>query len=865
MQRRDVLKGLVLGPAAALSLSKQAQAQALDAVAAPTGPLPQDSATRYASKWHRYFDMPWTGEDLWAQRLQDWCVRNGELQCLFDGPNRTMHVLTHQLGPSGGFVARTRLRFVARADDYPGNDNRAGFRLGIQGRFRDDYRSAVITGKGIDAGVTRDGRLFVDKHFASTVVDPETLATGVTLELSVDAGGAATLRAHGAAGQVLATVQATPEGGAHAWAGNVALLSHFKPARGDWPPVTVAFASFDIRGEQLVHHPQQVFGGIYFAQYTVHEGTLKLSAQLAPFDRPDVRAELLIGRNGQWRKVAEATVHPLARVAAFRVRDWNAPDPADYKVRYVMPLQGGGTQTYEYAGRIAAEPGDKARVRALLCSCNWDLGFPDHDAAANMLKQKADLAMFVGDQFYESNGGFGTQMFPLEKSVLDYLRKWIQFGWSYRDVFRDIPSIYLLDDHDMYHGNIWGCGGRPAVQQGDAADVQDSGGYKMPAEWVNMAQLAQTSHMPDPYDPDPVRQGIKVYYTHWEYAGISFGIVEDRKFKSAPKDILPASAQVWNGYAQNPGYDKDKTHWLEAQLLGERQMQFLDHWSHRWNRGTAFKVLVSATPLCCLQTLPAGAKNDDVTPDLPIPPEGVYVTGDEPTRDMDTNGWPQNRRDDVLKLLRKNFTLHMTGDQHMASVVQYGVEEYGDSGFAFTSPALTSIWPRRWWPPIEPGHRPIPGQPAYTGNFKDGFGNRMTVHAVANPRQTGRTPALLYDRASGYSVVDFDKSSAQATMHCWPRYVDPVAQPDGQYNGWPITIDRADNFRSGKGVSTAAIALDPSTAHFVRVVDARSGELVCQANVQASQFRPPLEHAGPHTVHITSHADGTTRSVDIEA
>jgi hypothetical protein len=91
MQRRDVLKGLVLGPAAALSLSKQVHAQAPGAVAVPKGPLPRDSATRYASKWHHYFDMPWTGEDLWAQRLQDWCVRNGELQCLFDGPNRTVH------------------------------------------------------------------------------------------------------------------------------------------------------------------------------------------------------------------------------------------------------------------------------------------------------------------------------------------------------------------------------------------------------------------------------------------------------------------------------------------------------------------------------------------------------------------------------------------------------------------------------------------------------------------------------------------------------------------------------------------------------------------------------------------------------
>lgn len=72
----------------------------------------------------------------------------------------------------------------------------------------------------------------------------------------------------------------------------------------------------------------------------------------------------------------------------------------------------------------------------------------------------------------------------------------------------------MTDDHDMYHGNIWGCGGRPTnPAQGIAADGQDSGGYKMPSRWINMTQRVQTSHLPDPFDPTPVLQDITVYYT----------------------------------------------------------------------------------------------------------------------------------------------------------------------------------------------------------------------------------------------------------------------------------------------------------------------------------------------------------------
>jgi hypothetical protein len=51
---------------------------------------------------------------------------------------------------------------------------------------------------------------------------------------------------------------------------------------------------------------------------------------------------------------------------------------------------------------------------------------------------------------------------------------------------------------------------------------------------MNMIQPTQVSHLPDPYDPTPVQQGITVYYTELNLGGISFAILEDRKFKSAP-------------------------------------------------------------------------------------------------------------------------------------------------------------------------------------------------------------------------------------------------------------------------------------------------------------------------------------------
>ena len=130
--------------------------------------------------------------------------------------------------------------------------------------------------------------------------------------------------------------------------------------------------------------------------------------------------------------------------------------------------------------------------------------------------------------------------------MLDYLRKWFLFGWEFRDLLRDTPSVCLPDDHDVYHGNVWGAGGRHAEGVGYAG--QDSGGYIEPAAWVNMVQRTQTSHLPDPFDPTPVEQGIGVYYTELIRGGVSFALLEDRKWKSAPKQLLP-NARIVNGWA----------------------------------------------------------------------------------------------------------------------------------------------------------------------------------------------------------------------------------------------------------------------------------------------------------------------------
>ena len=70
-----------------------------------------------------------------------------------------------------------------------------------------------------------------------------------------------------------------------------------------------------------------------------------------------------------------------------------------------------------------------------------------------------------------------------------------------------------------------------------------------------MVERAQTSHLPDPYDPTPIEQGIGVYYTDFNWGGIGFAILEDRKFKIGSRRARSRKQGPRPDHITNPDYD----------------------------------------------------------------------------------------------------------------------------------------------------------------------------------------------------------------------------------------------------------------------------------------------------------------------
>ncbi|RFC45198.1 MAG: PhoD-like phosphatase [Verrucomicrobia bacterium] len=709
--------------------------------------------------WASHPDRVWLGAEVWANPMEDWRISGGWAECTTSGSGRNVHSLTHQIAhPAAGFV----LSVVIARPEGLAPDGGAGFRIGIRSDLN-EYRSSCFAKGGLDAG-WMGNELFLGEARVGLGTTPAELRLTLTGEAEK-----LTLRAHrldgGKLGEV--TIPMVPE----TVIGNIALVSQFSgpPKRAE--AKGYRFREWEVAGEAFTATPDQALGPILWSMYSLsdtrgEEGfVLKLSALTPPLgDQDGKTVELRVKRGDQWESLATADLDRDAWVASFRIPQWEAASAVPFQLKL---------GDAEWSGSIRANPqGRPLRVAAL--TCQNDYAFPYAPVAENLLKLDPDLLYFSGDQLYENHGGFGIIREPSEPAILNYLRKFYQFGWAFREVMRDRPTLCIPDDHDVFQGNIWGEGGAP--MQGLDQGASSKGGYREPARMVNVVHKTNAGHHPDPFDAKPALQDISVYYGEVLFGGVSFAVIADRQWKSGPERVATGSGRA--DHVVDPGFDTATLDQPGLVLLGDRQEEFLRQWSADW-RGHTMKVLLSQTVFAGVAT--HHGKYDG------------YLKAD-----LDSGGWPQTARNRAIGILRSSMALHINGDQHLASLSQYGVEKQRDSNWSFCTPAIAAGYPR-WWRPDEVGmahqNRPAHGLD-FTGEYLDGLGNRIYVYAIGNPEPgTAKNRyALAHQKGSGFGLVEIDGETRTYTIHCYRFLIDATdGKPGNEFPGWPVTVRQAEN------------------------------------------------------------------------
>lgn len=541
---------------------------------------------------------------------------------------------------------------------------------------------------------------------------------------------------------------------------------------------------------------------VAFALYTHDHGVLKITGQLFPLKPEEPReVRLEFQREGKWAEAATTQVVYPGWSVHFRVENWDATQNVPYRVCH--------GEEAKFEGLIRRDPIDKDEIVVANLSCNSSrtTGLRP-EMIDHLLQQDPDLLFFAGDQTYRHT---------------EHTAGWIEFGLQFRDVIRNRPTITIPDDHDVGHPNLWGENGKQAKRQ-DGAD----GGYFYPVDYVNLVQRQQTWHLPDPVDPAPVERGITVYFTRLRLGGIDFAILEDRKFKTGPAGKIPQMGPRPD-HINDASYDPKSIDVPGLELLGERQHKFLKTWTEDWTDAQA-KCVLSQTAFCGAVHM-HGGRNDRLLADL------------------DCNGWPQTQRDRALTEIRRARAIHLCGDQHLAVVVKHGIDEFGDGPYAFTSPALVNTIYGRWWHPLDekPGPNPVPDSPLpWTGDFRDGLGNRISMMAYANPPNINQEK----QRADGYGIARFHKKNRTVTLECWPRFSDKDAGAKGQFPGWPITVKMDDNDGRKPWGYLPTLQIQGAENAVVQVVEDSTGEILYTVRTPSSSFRPPVFAAGQYTIKV---------------
>lgn len=855
-------------------------------LALATSPL---LAAELACDWSESVSQQWIGRHFWQNSYRDWAQQNGRIEIVKPGGGRCAVVTTHSIDASKPFTLRTRMGVLASS--HADGNGWGGFKLALRGGslHLDHWKTQIINSHGTPAGLTATGQLFIDQ----VSVDAPTLKNLKDVRLTLEAvpeGTGVRLTLSATSGDQTVTLNRIV--GFEHVTGPFALSSHngeigekqrFAESKTNGSGTLAHwFDQLSAAGPAIIATPERQFGPIAFVHYLLASGTLRMNAQLPPLDMTyttSITLEVQPEGGADWQLIATASYSEPSSTALFTVPHWPHKSDIPYRVTWAGIGFDGKPHTEHFGGIIQGEPTGKDVVLGSF-NCMFPTGFPYVDSISRMEKIRPHILAFTGDQLYEGAGGYGCIFGPYEDARLNYFQHWFLHGMAFRDLLANSHSITINDDHDVFHGNIWGEAGKAAdmTLQGAAAQ-QDSGGYKMGAPFVNLVQQGQCGHLAPSPSTAPVKQGIAPYYTDVRFAGISFAVLEDRKWKSAPQRVH-ADTEVYNGYFKDPNYAADTLHIRDmskkADLLGERQEQFLESWAADWSDHTWMKVVVSQTAFTNAATDGLGNKEPwDRYADANFPLPGRWPTpAAAPSHDMDANGWPSVARDRAVHLMRKAFAPHITGDQHLGSMIRYGIESHDTASVAFCVPAATTGWSRLWMPE-KPGDLDdnflghldgadfIFDPKRYCGKFVDGQGNKFTMLAVANPyQQDRRQPAWYYDRQPGYGVVTFHRKSHDITMTAWPAWAGPDGEGDEgkPYPGWPLRIRQADNYDRPAAGYLPEVQLDDHPV--VQVINDSTGEIEYTLRPAGQTFRPRV--FDPEATYTLRTGDPDTNSWSLQ-
>lgn len=784
---------------------------------------PPEREALFRSSWNEKVTSYWIGPQYWSNRLQDWQINKGRLECLNgNAPKRTVHLLTREISQKkGDFTIQMDIGKI-QTENNMDNDAYAGFMIGA-GDTATDYRKralihhAATENDGFLAVVSGDGRL----HFkyndeqgtdisivsASQLKETKFTPDGIVLQLKIlqmDTAYRAQLSLLTKEGDEIGVSEIIIKN-EQLLLGNIALIAN---GGADQKGHSFWFKNLELYGKKLSVYEERIFGPVAGILYTINNKTLKINAQLMPIgkmQKQTLKLEVALKGSNNWKTIADKFIDSKSYTVVYTIDEWETEFDFDIRLIYNTLDNNGEINEYSYYGSVPAQPnmcdmvklavmhGNSHTINSIMNTRNYNFSeqllFPHNEIIHSIAEKPVDMLVYTGNQI----DGYSPTMpdtRSLETAELDYLYKWYLWQWSYSQLNRKMPAIVITDSKDYYQTKLWGESGKKApVQPLDSFPHRyknkeyywptDQGGFIMPPDFVKLVEKTQVSHLPKPYDTTFLKNDISPYYTELNFAGISFAILEGRKFKTSPQTALPEQKPI-NGYPlfwETPDEYLDKEF---AKLFGQKQQEFLQQWSKNWNNAL-IKIAIVQSDFADIASYPDSLHNQFTYPLFyPYEKEARNERREILSKNMLVNAWPQNKRNKTIETLRKCYAFSISGGSNLGRLTHHGIDKTADAIYNFTPPPLVNKVPERWSPP------PLPRRKAWNKDLynRDGFGNKVKVMRLANQKYNNQK---TYKPFSAYGIVTIDVCKQNITTDC-------IAADSNFIEGWPVSFSIWDNY-----------------------------------------------------------------------
>jgi hypothetical protein len=386
-----------------------------------------DKLKPFISYWNNLPDRYWTGPEFWANRLQDWQINEGRVECINGkSPRRTLHILDRYLSEQTGSLHMQITTGLIRKAEAEVEDTWSGFLIGAGNLDMDYRRRALIHGVpgnegGLIAALNIQGDiLLIDNETGAQLQRLEPIdkrvhdkRRTVSLFLKLEPGDDAykcTISAMDMENDFEINRLETTLRNVHKLDGNLALICNGG---------TFWFNDWHIHGSKVQYDGDLQLGPVIGTQYTISDRKLKLTAQLAPISESDEQIailQVLDKETGRWKEVSSSQVIVPGYTTTFRIPGWDTDISHDYRVLYHINDGDESRIPRYFYGVIVKDPADKDEIVVAAFTGNSNshgninrddfdfagrMWFPHEDLTTYVSKHKPDLLVYTGDNIYE--------------------------------------------------------------------------------------------------------------------------------------------------------------------------------------------------------------------------------------------------------------------------------------------------------------------------------------------------------------------------------------------------------------------------------------------------------------------------------